>query len=242
MNKRGLELSIRKLELISELGSRKLLREQVIIKLQEDISSQLLESVTEDTSHEGITEMLREKESNEMSPEVGEDTFDVFVCYAHKDNENQDPGKRWLDRFLEHMRPLVLQNQLTTLSDKQIEMGESWDESIKAKLQHAKAAVLLVSTNFLGSEYIRNNELPILLKNARDNGVTIVPIILRPCLFQESKFKYPHPIDGPEEITLSSLQAANSPNKPLNGLTEYEQDQVLLSVAQRLLKLVQQEP
>ena len=68
----------------------------------------------------------------------------------------------------------------------------------------------------------------------------IIPIILRPCLFKETKFKYPDPANGPEEFSLASLQAANSPQKALNGLGENEQDKVLLAVAQRLLKLAQQ--
>jgi|GEM_PF-2882405 len=233
-DRRGLELSIRKLELISELGSRKLLKEQVIIKLQEDISGELLRSITDDSSHEGMRDKL--------SADTGQPVFHVFVCYAHKDNENPDPSKRWLDRLLEHMQPLVLQNQVRTWSDKEIEMGSFWHETIQASLQHVKAAVLLVSPAFLASKYIRNSELPILLKNVRDNGVIILPIILRPCLFDEVRFKYPSPVDGPDEVSLSSLQAANSPNEPLNGLSENKQDQVLLSVAQRLLKIVEQKP
>jgi hypothetical protein len=76
--------------------------------------------------------------------------------------------------------------------------------------------------------------------NAKNKGVTIIPIIVRPCLFSEVKFKYPDPVHGPDEMSLSVFQAANSVDKPLNSMQEHEQDQVLLSIAQQILRLVQQ--
>lgn len=163
----------------------------------------------------------------------------VFISYAHKDNESSDPSKRWLDRLLEHLEPLNFQEQVHTWSDLDIEMGDNWHSSIQMSLENARAAVLLISQAFLASKYIRNSELPVLLKNASDKDLVIIPIILRHCSFKETLFKYPDPHKGPEEISLSSLQAANSPTSPLNSLKEHAQDKVLLSVAQRLLKLVQ---
>lgn len=168
--------------------------------------------------------------------------FTVFVCYAHTDNENSDPGKRWLNRLLEQLQPLVLQDKVNAWSDTQIETGQLWDTSIKTQLRDAKAAVLLVSPAFLASKYIRNSELPVLLMKAMNEGGTVLPIILRHCLFAETKFKYPDPAQGPEELSLSLFQSANPPSKPLNKMEEHEQDEVLLSVAQRILRLAQSNP
>lgn len=165
----------------------------------------------------------------------------VFICYAHKDNEGPDPSRRWLDRLLEHLQPLALQEQAAAWSDREIEDGDDWHEVIGHSLKAARAAVLLVSPAFLASKYIRNSELPVLFKRARDEGVVVLPIILRPCLFSETRFRYPDPVTGPQEFSLSSLQAANSPHKELSGLSEHEQDQVLVQVAQRLLREVQRQ-
>jgi hypothetical protein len=162
----------------------------------------------------------------------------IFICYAHKDNESTDPSQRWLDRLLEQLEPLNLQEQAEIWSDKKLEIGDEWHEEIQDTLQQVKAAVLLVSPSFLASKYIRNSEVPFLWKQAKEQGVKILPIILRSCLFNETKFKYPDPKNGPEEISLSTLQVANSPTKPLNSMAEHEQDKVLLSVAQRLLNIV----
>lgn len=163
----------------------------------------------------------------------------VFISYAHEDNENLDPTKRWLDRLKQHLEPLVQQDSLTVYSDQDIGLGGDWHDHIQTHLNGARVAVLLVSTAFLASKYIRNNELPVLLRNAKTRGVKIIPVILRPCLFEETKFKYPDPKSGPEEFTLASLQAAGSPEKALSEMTEGEQDRILLSVAKTLIKLTQ---
>ena len=162
----------------------------------------------------------------------------IFISYAHSDNDNRDKSKRWLDRLLEHLEPLQLQDEAVIWSDRQIEMGQNWHETIQEQLRQAKAIVLLVSPSFLGSKYIRNNELPVLLKKNKDKGLVILPVIVRPCLFDETRFKYPDPMNGPEEFSLGDLQAANSPSEALNGMSENEQGKVLLSVARRLLEVV----
>ena len=161
----------------------------------------------------------------------------IFISYAHKDNESSDPARRWLERLQEQLEPLVQEGEIAVCSDLDIELGDDWHKCIQKHLRAAHAAVLLVSPAFLASKYIRNSELPVLLRNARDKGVKIIPIILRPCLFVESKFKYPDPQTGPEGFTLASLQAAGSPAKALSEMTEGEQDRALLKVAQALAKL-----
>jgi hypothetical protein len=100
----------------------------------------------------------------------------------------------------------------------------------------------LVSPAFLASKYVRSSELTILLRHAKEKNVKIIPIILRPCLFAETKFRYPDPKIGPEAFTLASLQAAGSPSKALSEMTEAEQDRTLLKVAQALIKLVSPNP
>jgi hypothetical protein len=164
-------------------------------------------------------------------------TSQIFICYAHKDNENPDPSKRWLDRLLEHLAPLELQEQADIWSDQDIKLGEEWHDKIQATLQQVKAAVLLVSPSFLASKYIRNSELPLLLNQAREQGVVILPVLLRHCLWKETKFKYPDPQAGPEERSLSSIQVPTT--EPLNSLEEHKQDEVLYQVAQRIYQIVQ---
>lgn len=162
----------------------------------------------------------------------------VFICYARKDNEHSNHNYRWLDRLLEHLHPLALGKRAAVWSDKDIEAGDDWHVQIQKTISDAKASVLLISPAFLNSEYIRSSELPVLLKDAKDNGLVIIPVIVRPCLFKEVTFSYPDPSNGPEEISLSTFQSVNDPKKALSGLSEHQQDLVLLSVAQRILRIV----
>jgi hypothetical protein len=117
----------------------------------------------------------------------------IFISYAHADNESEDPKQRWLDRFLQFLGPLVRQQDLTVWSDKDIKIGDHWHDRIQTQLDKAKAVVLLVSPAFLASDYIANNELPVLLKNGADRGVKIMPVIISPCLFKRTRFRYPDP-------------------------------------------------
>ena len=172
-----------------------------------------------------------------MSPDKTSNDFTVFISYAHSDNESSEPSKRWLNRLLEYLQPLVFQNRIIAFSDVEIEIGEQWEKSIEAQLRTANATVLLISPAFLSSKYIRNSELPALLMNAMNRGAAVLPVIVRHSLFAETTFKYPDPVKGPNDLSLSIFQSANPPDKPLNSMEEHEQDKVLLSVAQRILEL-----
>jgi hypothetical protein len=166
----------------------------------------------------------------------------VFISYAHADNQSPDAQKRWLDRFVEFLKPLVRQEDVTLCSDQDIKIGDNWHEHIQAHLNGAKAAVLLVSPAFLASDYIANSELPVILKNAADKGVKILPIIISPCLYEETRFKYPDARKEPEEFTLASIQAANPPSKTLVEMDEGERNRVLLKVARRLSEILRENP
>ena len=163
----------------------------------------------------------------------------VFVSYAHADNESTDASQRWLDRLLEMLKPLHLNDEVSAWSDRDIATGDDWAEQIGTALErYARAAVLLISPAFLASDFIRTSELPSLLHAHRLAGdaMLIVPIIIRHCLYQETRFRFPDPTRGPESVSLAVFQSANPPDRPLDSMTRAEQDAVLLSVAKRLRK------
>ncbi|NJL49785.1 MAG: toll/interleukin-1 receptor domain-containing protein [Leptolyngbyaceae cyanobacterium SM2_5_2] len=163
----------------------------------------------------------------------------IFIGYAHTDNDSPDPSKRWLDRLLEMLGPLQLQGLAKAWSDHDIDLGEAWHRTIQDTLDQVVAAVLLISPAFLNSKYIRNSEVPVLLKHAQERGVKILPIIIKHSLYEETTFKYPDPVHGPEELSLASIQAANPISKPLTSMTEDEQDKTLLKVARKLKEIVE---
>jgi hypothetical protein len=143
----------------------------------------------------------------------------VFVSYSHKD-------KGTLAKVQLHMKVLKHEGlEIEFWDDTQIEAGDLWLDEIKQALTTAKVAVLLVSTEFLASEFICNNELPCLLKAAQDDGATILPLILKPCRFA----KNPH---------LSKYQSVNSPDQALSKLLDHEQDEMILALVDRIESLM----
>jgi hypothetical protein len=106
----------------------------------------------------------------------------VFVTYSHKD-------KRFLDEFLVHLKPLERTKHVAAWSDRQIEPGTKWFEEIKKSLTSAKVAVMLVSSDFLASDFIHEHELGPLLKEANAGGVQILWVLLRACSYKDTALK-----------------------------------------------------
>lgn len=77
----------------------------------------------------------------------------VFISYSHTDEQ-------YLRRLLVHLRPLDRQGMINVWSDQRIEVGDPWREKIEEALEGARIAVLLISADFLASDFIVNDELP----------------------------------------------------------------------------------
>lgn len=142
----------------------------------------------------------------------------VFVSYAREDGE-------WRQRLQAHLAPLVNNGVATIWDDTRIESGRKWEREIERALSRARVAILLVSADFLASPFIQKQELPLLLARAESGEVTIIPVIVAPCLLES----FPN---------LSSLQAANPVERPLTSLPRAEQEEVLVAVARRVADLM----
>jgi hypothetical protein len=127
---------------------------------------------------------------------------------------------------------------LSIFCDEDISVGDDWNLEIQQALAKAKGAILLISPALMASKYVANSEVPILLRKAKENGLRIYPILIRTCLVAETKFKYPDPKLGPEQLTLASLQYANSPSQPLIDMAVGTRDKVFLELGRNLLELV----
>jgi hypothetical protein len=106
----------------------------------------------------------------------GGERTSIFVSYSHAD-------RVFLDRLLVHLRPLERGGQIDLWADTRLRAGDRWKSEIEAALSRATVAILLVSADFLASDFITNNELPPLLRNAESKGTRIIPVIVKPCRF-----------------------------------------------------------
>ena len=77
----------------------------------------------------------------------------IFIAYAHKD-------KKWLDMLDIHLRGLKWSKNIEVWSDKDIKGGQDWFERIVQSISRASIAILIVSADFLASEFIGREEMP----------------------------------------------------------------------------------
>lgn len=142
----------------------------------------------------------------------------LFISYSHEDRE-------YLDRLLIHLKPLERAGLIEMWSDTQIRSGDRWRAEIESALDRANIAILLLSADFMASEFITRNELPPLLKSAEERGTKILPIIVKPCRFLR-------------EPTLSQFQSANLPSSPLVLLEHGRQEEILDLIAAEVERYV----
>ncbi len=132
----------------------------------------------------------------------------VFVCYSHKD-------KKFLEGLLPHLESYAQSSPIDYWVDTKIKPGANWQKEIENALASASVAILLISIDFLISQFIVHNELPPLLAAAQSDGVTILPVILRPCILPKS---------------LSQFQLINSPSVPLAKMKGYQREEIWVKV------------
>jgi hypothetical protein len=128
----------------------------------------------------------------------------AFISYSHNDKE-------YLKRLLVHLKPLEKKGLLDIWEDSKIKIGDKWEDKINKALTSANIAILLISADFMASDFIVENELPPLLSKAEIKGTKIIPIIISPCRFSR-------------EPSLNRFQAANSPDKPLSLIDDSERE------------------
>jgi len=142
----------------------------------------------------------------------------LFVSYSHKD-------RQYLDRLLVHLRPLERAGKIELWSDNKIRVGDRWRAEIQTALERSTVAVLLLSADFMASEFIVQDELPPLLKAAEERGVRILPLVVKPCRFLR-------------DPSLSQFQSANLPSTPFIMLSEGEQEGLLDQLAGEVERFV----
>ena len=138
----------------------------------------------------------------------------VFVSYSHAD-------AAWLQRVKVHLRPLVRKGTLNLWDDTRISPGQLWQKEVAEALARAQVAVLLVSADFLASDFVVDNELPPLLHRAASGGVLILPVVIGPCRFREHE-------------ALSRYQCVNDPESPLSAMTKSAAETVLVSLSRSI--------
>jgi WD40 repeat protein len=143
-----------------------------------------------------------------QSPAAARDL--VFISYSHRDRD-------WLARLLTFLK---VYTSLDVWADKYIEVGGQWRRDIATALSCSSVGVLLVSDHFLASDFIRNEELPQLLRASEAGEITL--------------FAIPISTSGYRATPLADFQFAHSPDDPLDGIRVPKRNAAFARLAEQI--------
>lgn len=132
----------------------------------------------------------------------------VFISYSHADEQLKTA-------LLKHLKPLERQGLIDTWHDRKLVAGDTWGQEISKNLDQADIVLLLVSIDFINSQYCYDIELERALERHDKSECRVIPVILRDCLWHQTAF--------------ASIQAAPKDGKAI--ATWPNEDEALTAVA-----------
>jgi hypothetical protein len=111
------------------------------------------------------------------------DEIQIFCSYAHEDRQFRDE----LVKHLELLRESLL---IRAWHDGELTAGQDWQQEIETHMREAHVILLLVSVDFLGSQFVREHELPIALAKHKSGDALVIPVIMRPVQWEQAGLNF----------------------------------------------------
>ena len=143
----------------------------------------------------------------------------IFFCYAHED-------ELLLNKLKTHLRPLQRQGLIDFWYDRDISAGTNWEQQIKEQLNAAQIILLLISPDFMDSDYCYGVEMQLALERNERGEALVIPIILRPVDWQGM---------------LGKLQALPTDAIPVMSSRWHSQDEAFFDVTEGIRKVVEKD-
>jgi hypothetical protein len=141
----------------------------------------------------------------------------VFFSYSHKDEVLRD-------ELATHLSMMKRQGVIEAWHDREISAGSEWANAIDDNLEIADIILLLVSANFLASDYCYDKEMTRAMERHETREARVIPIILKPSDWNGAPF--------------GKLQALPKNAKPVTSWQD--QDEAFLNVAQGIRRVVEE--
>lgn len=162
--------------------------------------------------------LRRTAETSDAAEKRAAEPSKVFISYSHK-------NRWWLNKLKVMCAPMVSNRKMELWDDTRIKSGDEWRPAIQAAVMKSKVAVLMVSAEFLASEFIMKKELPYLLRAARQGRLKVLWVLLSACLYDETK--------------IPSYQAAHDISRSLASLSPSKRDEVLRDICLQIGKALE---
>lgn len=112
---------------------------------------------------------------------VSSEPVELFYSYSHKDEKLRD-------ELAVHLSLLQRQGVISAWDDRNISAGSEWAKEIDQNLNSAQIILLLVSANFLASDYCYSIEMQRAIARHEAGEACVIPIILRPVEWSGAPF------------------------------------------------------
>jgi hypothetical protein len=130
-------------------------------------------------------------------------SVELFYSYAHEDECLRD-------ELVKHLALLKRSGTIADWHDRKIKPGAEWASEIDSRLKSARIILLLISADFLNSEYCCGVEMCQALEQHECGQARVIPVVLRPCAWQDAPFAKLQvlPKDGLAAVLWPSLDEA----------------------------------
>ena len=120
---------------------------------------------------------------------------------------------------------LEMQGLIEMWHDRDISAGTEWEQEIIKHLNKAQIILLLVSPDFMNSDYCYSTEMTRAIEKHEHKEARVIPIILRPVIWQQSPF--------------GKIQALPADGKPITSAGWHSTDEALYDTAEGIRKVVE---
>src|SRR2546427_288332 len=144
--------------------------------------------------------------------------INIFFCYARED-------EALLNKLKSHLRPLQRQGLIDVWHDRDISAGTEWEREISEHLKAAEIILLLVSPDFMNSDYCYSIEMKQALERHNRQEARVIPIILRHVYWQG---------------VLGRIQALPKDSLPVTDPDWFTIDRALHNVTEGIRKAVEE--
>lgn len=105
----------------------------------------------------------------------------VFFSYCHADEALRNELQK-------HLSLMVRNGEITTWHDRMIRAGDEFDGEIDQHLEEAEVILLLISSDFIASDYCFDVELKRAMERHEEGSARVIPVILRECDWKSAPF------------------------------------------------------
>lgn len=101
----------------------------------------------------------------------------VYISYSNADVHYKEELQIWL-------KPLERSQRIKLWDDSEIAPGLIYEKEISEQIANSSIIILLLSPDYIGSDYHYENQLQIALEQQKNNNTIVLPILIRPCAYQ----------------------------------------------------------